>query len=466
MLFAATRLRIATVGAGIGLVLAAHVSAVPTAATEVSKPDASSDSSAFGDAQQAPAAPTGLHLFSGIDTTPPSVSITGPSAGSTISGTVVVTATAADNFGVAGVQFKVDGANLGAEDTTLPYSINWNTSTATNGAHTLTAVAREAPANHTSSTVLIITIANDTTPLVRSAETASAITASGATIDWTTNETSDSQVDYGLSAGYGSSSALNASLVTAHAMGLGGLVTATQYHYRVRSKDAAGNLAVSGDFTFATLDAIPPTVSISAPAAGATVSGTVNVSANAGDNVAVVGVQFQVDGANLGLEVMVAPYVVGWATTTATNGSHALTAVARDAAANKTVSAAVTVTASNSSSGAGIAALYPGDVGIEGDARVVFVEKFDEASLTTMQGRWTDILNPTGMVFSADVPPGSPVAHSLDIPSVGGGVNTGGHLYKLLTPGVNDTLYVRYYIKYPAPAYYTHTGIWMGGRTR
>ena len=44
-----------------------------------------------------------------------------------------MTANASDNVGVAGVQFKLDGANLGAEDTTAPYSIAWNTTTATNG---------------------------------------------------------------------------------------------------------------------------------------------------------------------------------------------------------------------------------------------------------------------------------------------------------------------------------------------
>ena len=53
--------------------------------------------------------------------------------------TVTVSATASDNVGVAGVQFKLDGANLGAEDTTAPYSVTWNTTTATNGSHTLTA---------------------------------------------------------------------------------------------------------------------------------------------------------------------------------------------------------------------------------------------------------------------------------------------------------------------------------------
>jgi hypothetical protein len=113
--------------------------------------------------------------------------------------------------------------------------------------------------------------------------------------------------------------------------------------------------------------------------------------------------------------------------------------------------------------GTGIAALYPGDVGIERDARVVFVERFDEPSLSALFGRWTDILNGAGMLFSSDVPPGSPGVQSLDIPWVGGGVNTGGHLYKLMTPGIDDTLYIRYYIKYPSLNNYTHTGVWIGG---
>ncbi|MGH8589217.1 MAG: Ig-like domain-containing protein, partial [Gammaproteobacteria bacterium] len=77
------------------------------------------------------------------DTTPPTASITAPTSGATVSGTAVtVAATASDTVGVAGVQFKLDGTNLGAEDTTAPYSVTWNSTTATNGSHTLTARAR------------------------------------------------------------------------------------------------------------------------------------------------------------------------------------------------------------------------------------------------------------------------------------------------------------------------------------
>ena len=60
------------------------------------------------------------------DTTAPTVAVTAPAAGHRV-GHRTVTATAADNVGVAGVQFLLDGAHLGAEDTTAPYSLAWNT---------------------------------------------------------------------------------------------------------------------------------------------------------------------------------------------------------------------------------------------------------------------------------------------------------------------------------------------------
>jgi Big-like domain-containing protein len=96
------------------------------------------------------------------DNTPPTVRITSPASGATVSGTITVTATASDNRGVAGVQFFLDGV-LGADDTTAPYSISWNTATAGNGSHTLTAVARDAAGNRTTSDPVTVTVA-DTPP--------------------------------------------------------------------------------------------------------------------------------------------------------------------------------------------------------------------------------------------------------------------------------------------------------------
>src|SRR5207249_3061438 len=112
------------------------------------------------------------------------------------------------------------------------------------------------------------------------------------------------------------------------------------------ARDDAGNSATSAAVSV-TVDNSPPTVSISSPAPGASVAGTVTVSANASDNVGVVGVQFKLDGVNLSAARPSAQHTLSWNTTTASSGSHSVTAVARDAAGNTTTSAAVSVTVDN-----------------------------------------------------------------------------------------------------------------------
>jgi len=100
----------------------------------------------------------------------------------------------------------------------------------------------------------------DLTPPVVSAVEATAISGSGATITWTTNEPADTQVEYGTTTNYGSSTPLNPALVTNHSVQLTGLSDRTPYHYQVKSKDAAGNPAVSADFTFTTPDVTAPVI--------------------------------------------------------------------------------------------------------------------------------------------------------------------------------------------------------------
>lgn len=104
---------------------------------------------------------------------------------------------------------------------------------------------------------------SDTTPPTISAVAAANLTLNAATITWTTNEAADTQVEYGFDANYGNATALNSQLLTAHSVIVSGLNANTTYHYRVKSRDAAGNLATSGDFTFTTLgvDATPPLIS-------------------------------------------------------------------------------------------------------------------------------------------------------------------------------------------------------------
>jgi hypothetical protein len=133
------------------------------------------------------------------------------------------------------------------------------------------------------------------------------------------------------------------------------------YYYRVTAEDAAGNIGPASNEASATVsapDTVPPTVSITAPTAGATVSGTITVSASASDNVGVAGVQFRLDGANLGAEDTTSPYATSWNTTQAANGSHTLTAVARDAAGNSTTSSSVSVTVNNPPPSGGLVAAY------------------------------------------------------------------------------------------------------------
>ncbi len=90
------------------------------------------------------------------DTTPPTVSLTAPADGAMVSGTITITADASDNVAVAGVQFSVDGNNIGALDTTSPYSVTLDTTTLADSSHTLTAAALDTSGNVDTDSIAII----------------------------------------------------------------------------------------------------------------------------------------------------------------------------------------------------------------------------------------------------------------------------------------------------------------------
>jgi len=94
-------------------------------------------------------------------------------------------------------------------------------------------------------------------------------------------------------------------------------------------------------------DNIPPVVSMAGPADGATVSGTISVTAAASDNVGVAGVQFYLDSVALGSEVVAAPFTYQWNTSTTPIGSHTLSAIARDYSGNTAGSQVISITVTN-----------------------------------------------------------------------------------------------------------------------
>src|SRR5262245_10976852 len=92
------------------------------------------------------------------DTTPPTVIMTAPRNGSTVSGEIEISAEASDNMSVAGVQFILDGKPLGEEITTPPFHVAWDTRTTQRGRHAIAALARDASSNVTTSIAVTVTV--------------------------------------------------------------------------------------------------------------------------------------------------------------------------------------------------------------------------------------------------------------------------------------------------------------------
>lgn len=292
---------------------------------------------------------TGENCANPPDTTSPVVSISSPANNATISSTTSVSANATDDVSVTKVEFYVD-SSLKSTDTSSPYTYSFDPSSYSVGSHQLVAKAFDGAGNSATSSVVTVNVPDSTPPTISSVS-AGSISQTSATVTWTTNEAADSQVKYGPTASYGSTTTLNASKVTSHSVGLTGLTASTTYHYQVISKDAAGNTTSSTDKSFTTQapagDTTAPTVSVTSPTQGKTVSGTISVTATASDNVGVAGVQFKLNGNNLGAEDTSSPYSISWDTSKVTNGSYTLTAVARDAAGNTKTANGVTVTVNN-----------------------------------------------------------------------------------------------------------------------
>ena len=129
----------------------------------------------------------------------------------------------------------------------------------------------------------------------------------------------------------------------------------------------------------------PPTVSVTSPAGGSTVSNSVQVTATANSTAAIASLQFLLDGSNLGaLQSGSGPsFSTQWATTSAANGPHTLSAIATDSLGQKTTSSGVSVTVANS---------------VVITAASATFSKFDLATM----GNWKGVYGQDGYIIAND----------------------------------------------------------------
>jgi hypothetical protein len=188
----------------------------------------------------------------------------------------------------------------------------------------------------------------DSTPPKLSIIQTSGITSSKAVVSWTTDELSSSLVEYGRTTSYGSS-VFDETRKTSQSFELNNLESETTYHFRVHSKDAAGNETVSTNLTFVTrpVDLTPPLVQVIAPANGAVLSNLVALTASASDSGSgLARVEFLVDDTVIAA-IQSSPYTANWQSATVSNGAHTILARAFDNDGNESTSTPLSVTVKN-----------------------------------------------------------------------------------------------------------------------
>ncbi|MBX3698324.1 MAG: PHB depolymerase family esterase [Dokdonella sp.] len=360
------------------------------------------------------------------DTTPPSVSLTFPAAGASLSGTVTLSATASDNVGVSSVAFLLDGNEIGSGgqgSPSGPWTLDWNTTGQTGGNHVLSVRANDGSGNSTTTAGITVVIEQNTDALD---ERFSDRDSDGDYFDtngWT-GDFSANALDHSSGVGASQSSYGAASSGVACAGGLktryletavtlganprlsyarkldlkANINTSTTAYFRVKvgtavvdektvtyatyvdddwverqeidlaafanqsvilrfEVGASANVCLEA-WARATIDDIhiagagqsadvtAPSVNLTAPANGATLSGTVDVAATATDAGGISKVEFYANGSLLATDTS-SPYGFAWNTASFANGSYLLEAKAYDAAGNMASDADTTVVLAN-----------------------------------------------------------------------------------------------------------------------
>lgn len=191
--------------------------------------------------------------------------LTSPASGARLSGPVVLTAEPQKGAMLAGVEFQVDGQALGPEDVSAPYATVWNTRLGANAAHVLTVVTRDASGRRRVSPATLVIVDNDV-QAAQAGDVAVQLLGNGtAMLNWRTEEPATAQVEYGRTGSYGLETASEPAPKQEHSALLSGLVPGSEYHYRLRLRDATGNVSLSPDFSLVTA---PDAAASPAPVAG------------------------------------------------------------------------------------------------------------------------------------------------------------------------------------------------------
>lgn len=294
------------------------------------------------------------------DTTPPIVAITSPANSATLSGSLSVVASASDNVAIADVSLEVDGVAQGDTFTESPagtFTATFVSNRLSNGPHTIRVCAIDTSANTGCSSTVTVSVGNsadDVTP------PAIAITspADGATVSGTVNVLASISDPSGVGVTSLYVAGNNTGGLGPNGSGTYSASYGTSYicygplTLEVCAYDLLGNYGCSGVLTVTVVncpDESPPTVWITAPTGGATVSGTFEVKARASDDRRIASVNLVLDGGQSAATFIEGPAEIFTASVDSaslTNGNHSLQVCAADGS-NTRCSSETTVTVSN-----------------------------------------------------------------------------------------------------------------------
>jgi hypothetical protein len=283
-----------------------------------------------------------------VTTPPPTVAIVAPAQNATVTGTnvtVSATAAAAGGLTIASIQIKLDNANLGSSCLSSPCSVTLNATTLSTGSHQLTAVATDSAGSTGTAATVTINVPGPPVVAITTPAANATVYGSGVTVSATATAAggltiSSLQVKLdGANLGASCSASPCSATLNTTALSSG--------PHQLTAVATDSSNATSNSAAVAVNVPTPPTVSITAPAANAAVSGsavTVIATATPYSGLTIASIQIKLDNANMGASCLSSPCSASLNASTLSLGSHSLTATATDSAGLSATSAPVSIT--------------------------------------------------------------------------------------------------------------------------